>query len=114
MKISRPTVLDWIIILAVISIVGVVTYRFRVQRHFDLYGLLVMVTAVVGYLSFRRSPPAKADVSASSRIEKADEKPFNQSPPHNAGAGPADSTVAPPARPVAPPEETDRPQSPRG
>ena len=74
MSVHRFTVLDGIVTLAAGGIVAVVIFRFRVQQHFDLYGLLVMTTMVAGYLSYRRSPVRKEDGRLNDESTIPDEK----------------------------------------
>jgi hypothetical protein len=71
----------------------------------------VMVSGTLKRGPFKGAIGMLADVIY---LEVEDIKEANQSPQHNAGAGPADSKAAPPPRRTAPSEETARPQSPRG
>ena len=65
MHFGRFTLLDGVAATAVSCIVGVVVYRYYTQQHFDLFGLLVMITAVAGYLAYRKRPGEKKDDSGS-------------------------------------------------
>lgn len=74
MTLGRFTALDSVVALAVCGIIAVVIYRYRVQQHFDLYGLLVMSTMVAGYLAYRQNPPRKKDVDSEEETSIANEK----------------------------------------
>jgi len=56
MQIGTPmklNLLDWIVVGVAVGIIGVVAYRYSQQHIFDLFGLLVFVTALAGYLAYR-------------------------------------------------------------